>query len=124
MDDRDAIVETVKNYWEGWFDGDPERMRLALHPRLVKTGAGISGPDRLLTATMSADDMVGWTAEGEGVASKPDNPAYEIVVNDIYHPIASVTVHSGIFREYLLLALTPDGWRIVKALYTNVRGAE
>ena len=123
MDDRAAIVETVTNYWEGWFAGDPDRMRLALHPRLVKTGAGISGPDNLLTPAMSADQMVGWTRDGIGVAAKPDDPAYEIVVNDVYHPIASVTVHSGVYREYLLLGLTPEGWRIVKAFYTNVHAA-
>jgi hypothetical protein len=28
-------------------------------------------------------------------------------------------VHSAIFREYLHLVRTPDGWRILNALYTG-----
>ncbi|HEX5995475.1 MAG TPA: nuclear transport factor 2 family protein [Jiangellales bacterium] len=37
MDDKDAVVGTVKDYFEGWFDGDAERMERALHPALAAT---------------------------------------------------------------------------------------
>ena len=34
--DDDAIVRCALDYFEGWFDADPERMRRALHPELAK----------------------------------------------------------------------------------------
>lgn len=33
-----AIGRTVRDYYEGWFDGDAARMQRALHPELVKRG--------------------------------------------------------------------------------------
>ena len=34
--DEQAIEATVRDYFEGWFDGDAERMERALHPQLAK----------------------------------------------------------------------------------------
>jgi hypothetical protein len=36
--DRGAIVATMMDYFEGWFDGDAERMERALHADLDKCG--------------------------------------------------------------------------------------
>jgi hypothetical protein len=121
MDDEDAIVATVKDYWDGWFDGDAERMERALHPALAKTGVRVDASGLPITAAMTAEDMIGWTRDGDGVAEKPADPASEITINDIYHQIATVTVRSGIYREYLHLVKTPDGWKILNALYMRVR---
>jgi len=120
MDDRESIVATVRDYWQGWFEGDPERMTRALHPDLVKRGAATVGTPGKLTAVMTADDMIGWTRDGEGVATRPADPTYDITVNDVYDQIATVTVRSAIYREYLQLTKTTDGWRILNALYMNV----
>jgi hypothetical protein len=116
MDDRDAVVATVTDYWVGWFDGDPARMERALHPALAKTGVA---PDQISRA-MTAAEMVGWTRDGEGVAEKPSDFTYDIVVNDVYDRIATVTVHSAVYREYLHLVRDSDGWKIINALYTRV----
>jgi hypothetical protein len=121
MDDRDAIVATVRNYWEGWFDGEAERMERAVHPGLAKTGVVIDVSGPRVTGSMTAADMIKWTRAGEGVAEKPADTGFEITITDVYHEIATATVRSGIYREYLHLAKTPDGWRIVNALYTRIR---
>jgi hypothetical protein len=123
MGDQTAIVATVKDYWEGWFDGDVERMQRALHPALAKTGVGNAGSGQPAMERMTADDMIGWTRDGEGVARKPADSTYEVVINDSYDEIATVTVHSSIYREYLHLVRTPDGWKILNALYVRVRDA-
>jgi hypothetical protein len=119
VDDRQAVIEAVRDYWDGWFEGDPARMERALHPALSKRGVGLPGHE--VTAPMTAPDMVGWTREGEGVATRPADSGYDIAVNDLYHDIATVTVTSAIYREYLHLARTAEGWRILAATYTNVR---
>jgi hypothetical protein len=120
MDDRSAIVAVATDYWEGWFAGDAGRMERALHPTLAKTGHVVDASGRPLLDQMTADQMIGWTREGEGIARRPADFRYEIVVNDLYREIASVTVSSAIYREYLHLAKTAGQWRIVHALYTPV----
>ena len=40
--DAEAIVDTVLDYFEGWFDGDRARMERALHPELAKRRAARS----------------------------------------------------------------------------------
>ncbi len=119
MDDKNAVVATVSDYFEGWFDGDAARMRRALHPALAKTGVRLDS-GALHTASMTAEDMIRWTGEGEGVADKPAGFAIEVTVHEIYHQIATVTVHSTVYREYLHLAKTPEGWKILNALYMRV----
>ena len=44
----------------------------------------------------------------------------DITVNDVYDQIATLTVRSAIYREYLQLVKTAEGWRILNALYMNV----
>ena len=120
MDDKDAIVAAVRDYWEGWFDGDAERMRRALHPALTKTGVVVDVSGSRITEPMTAEAMVGWTRDGVGGAEKPADSAFEVTISDTYHQIATVTVHSAIYREYLHLVKTPDGWKILNALYQPV----
>ena len=118
--DRAAITQTALDYIEGFYDGNAERMTRALHPDLVKRGAATVGTPGKLTAVMTAEDMIGWTREGEGIATRPADPTYDIAVNDVYDQVATVTVRSAIYREYLQLVKTTDGWRILNALYMNV----
>src|SRR5688572_28796302 len=106
MDDKDAVVATVEDYFEGWFDVDVERMTRALHPALAKTGIALDPLGKQVTDSMTAEDMIGWTREGQGVASKPANFTFDVTVNDMYQQIATVTVHSTVYREYLHLAKT------------------
>ena len=119
MDDKDAVVATVRDYWDGWFTGDAERMERALHPDLTKTGVRVDASGARATESMTAPDMIGWTRDGEGVTDK--DFASDVTINDLYDGIATVTVHSGIYREYLHLVRTADGWKILNALYTRVR---
>jgi hypothetical protein len=123
-DDRD-IVAVVRDYYEGWYDGDAERMRRALHPGLAKRAplAAIQAirpdvegdPDSLDEDT--ANTMIDATARGVGTkrATSPEERAIDVVVEDVYGWIASVTIRSPIYHEYLHLAQTSDGWRIMNA---------
>lgn len=121
MDDREAVAATVRDYWEGWFDGDAVRMERAVHPGLTKTGVVTEVPSPRISGPMTADDMIKWTRAGEGVAEKSADAAYEVTIDDIYHEIATATVRSGIYREYLHLAKTSGGWKILNAIYMRVR---
>ena len=104
-----AIVATALDYFEGWFDGDAERLERALHPELVKRG-----PKRVV----GKEQMVAWTAEGGGKAEDPGpGRRIDVTVVDVHASIASAVVHSDVYREYLHLVHTDDGWKIVQALW-------
>ena len=61
--------------------------------------------------------MIGWTRDDEGKAERPEDLAIKVHVDDVYKQIATVTVHSAVYIEYLQLVQKPEGWRIVSALY-------
>ena len=123
--DRRAIERCVLDYFEGWFEADPERMRRALHPELAKRSFG-QRPDRApVLSTDTAAGMIEATAAGRGrIRAGGRSPLVEIV--DAGGGIATVVVRSEHYHEYLHLVETPDGWRIVNALWrwTDGRGPQ
>jgi len=115
-DDRPvpAIEATIRDYIEGWYEGDVTRMERALHPDLVKRAPlGRDGRGAELRA-VTRERMVALTREGGG--RSPGAP-YEIDVHDIYGPIASALVRSVEYLDYLQLVETTDGWKIVHILF-------
>jgi Putative lumazine-binding len=107
-----AIVNTARDYFEGWFDGDEARMERALHPDLVKRQAG----EELGITTK--DRMLALTIQGEGREDGVD-PKLDIDIEDVYGDIASVTVRSAVYHEYLQLVRTSEGWKIANALWQH-----
>jgi ketosteroid isomerase-like protein len=108
--DEDAVVATVRDYFEGWFDGDPVRMERALHKDLVKRRAG----DDLGVTTK--ERMLELTRRGDGKDDAADR-TLDIEVEDVYEDIASATVRSAVYHEYVQLVRTRDGWKIANALW-------
>jgi hypothetical protein len=118
-DVRQAIVAAALDYYEGWFDGEPERMEQALHPDLVKRSLATDG---MSLETISAREMVEATAKGIGLTRDPGKQARDIQihVDHVYEHIATVTVTSAIYVDYLQVARTRDGWKIVNVLWDRV----
>ena len=115
--DNEAIIATVMDYFEGWFDGSAERMERALHPNLDKRGVRLDKTGVLLSNSRTAPQMISWTRDGEGKAERPADLAIKVRVDDVYEQIATATVYSAVYIEYLQLVRTPEGWRIVNALW-------
>jgi hypothetical protein len=125
--DRQAIEAVVHDYFDSWFTGDAERMGRVLHPALAKraptaallaSGSKREGdPDSLEEDTR--DTMVEATAKGIGTtrARTADERAIEVDVIDVHPWIATALVRSPLYREYLHLVRTSDGWRIANALW-------
>jgi hypothetical protein len=113
-DTEAAVVATVLDYFDGWFDGDAARMERALHPGLAKRALEPDG--RSLDETPAAW-MVDATGRGVGRQRDPGDRQIEVTIADIHADIASATVRSAVYREYVHLARTADGWKIVNALW-------
>lgn len=107
---HDEVTATVLDYFEGWFEGDVTRMDRALHPELVKRS---SGPSLGVT---TKERMLELTAAGHGAEDKGDG-RIDVTVADVHEDIATVSVRGGIYREYLHLVRTSDGWKIANALW-------
>jgi ketosteroid isomerase-like protein len=106
----DAIERTVRDYFEAWFEGDVARMDRALHPDLVKRRSG----DDLGITTKAR--MVELTERGEGAEDAADG-RIDIRVDDVYGDMASVTVHTAVYHEYVHLVRTAEGWRVANTLW-------
>jgi hypothetical protein len=118
-EDIQAITEASRDYTEGWFTADEQRMRQALHPQLVKRTIWHDlqkdtwQPSNLLDAEM----MVGYTRDGGGSALPEAEKAFEIIILDVFRDIATVKVSSHPYMDYLHLIKINDRWLIINCLY-------
>jgi hypothetical protein len=112
--DAGPILETVRDYFEGWYDADVERMDRALHPELVKRWPGEEAGATLGITTK--ERMLELTAQGAGRDDGTDR-TLDIEIEDATEDTASVTVRSAVYHEYLHLVRTTDGWKIANALW-------
>jgi ketosteroid isomerase-like protein len=108
--ETEAVTQAVLDYFQGWFAGDVERLGRVLHPDMVKRRAG----EELGITTR--ERMLELAAQGEGAEDEKDGRV-EVTVGDVYKDIATATVHSATYREYLHLVRTQTGWRIANALW-------
>lgn len=121
-EDAAAIRACILDYFEGWFEGDADRMDRALHPGLAKHAFG---QDRTRSAALDVttkDEMVELTRRGRGRSRDVPDRAIRIDITAISGDIASATVHSAVYVELLLLVRTGDGWQIVGSLWRWATG--
>lgn len=116
MTDEEAVVAAALDYFQGWYDADLARMDSALHPGFVKRWVG--DPAGTLGATRTKDWLLELVRHGGGAEDRTDDPI-EVHVADVHHDIAAVVVRSREYCEYLHLARTPEGWRLVDAFWQD-----
>jgi len=111
--DRAAIRQAVLDYFEGWYEGDADRMARAVHPDLAKRSLA---EDRDRTTT--AQEMIDLTRNGVGRARAPAKPTPpDIRIDHVSGGMASVSAASGPYVEFLHLVKSADGWRIINVLW-------
>ena len=110
-----AIERCVRDYYEGWYSGDGERMARAVHPALAKRAFA---QDRARTPVIdetTADEMIAGAAAGAGRSRS--GTTLDIRVAEVGGGIASVNCFADHYVDLLHLIETPDGWRIINALW-------
>jgi hypothetical protein len=121
-DDAEAIRSCILDYFEGWFDGDADRMDRALHPGLAKHALGQDPDHSDVLDVTTRDEMVEATRQGRGRQRDLPDRAIRIDIASVSGDIASVIIHSAVYVEYALLARTSDGWRITSTLWRWATG--
>jgi hypothetical protein len=113
--DLGEVESIARDYIEGWYTGDVARMARALHDDLVKRMPVHEGsPETTRLLPVSKSRMLELTAEGGG--ENPD-AIFEIVIDDVSRDIATARVASPEYLDYLQLAKTSSGWKIVNVLF-------
>ena len=118
-EDIKAIIEVSRDYTEGWFTANEERVRRSLHPELVKRTIwyDLQNDTWQVGNTLTAEVMVGFTREGGGSALQEFEKAYEVCILDVFRDIATVKVYSYPYMDYLHLVKINGRWLIVNCLY-------
>jgi hypothetical protein len=123
VEDQAASMQASRDYVEGWYEADPERMARALHPDLVKRTVGFDEEEewRLLRPS-TAKMMVGFTREGGGSAVPEAERIYDISIQDTFRHIACVRALSPLYMDYLHLARFDERWLIVNVIWEMREG--
>ena len=111
--DHEAITAAALDYYEGWFDGDAARMERALHHDLAKRGLIGDGEGD----TDTARSMIDATAAGVGRRRDRTDRRIRIRIDHVHGDIATATVTSAVYVDYLHLVRVGSRWKIVNALW-------
>jgi putative lumazine-binding protein len=117
-EDEAAIRATIDDYYLGWYDGDGARIGRALHPDLAKRGWLLDRAGQRVIDVDTRATMVTFAAAGQGRRTDADQRRFVVEINDLHDDIAAAVVHAVPYVDYLHLVRTPDGWRILNALWS------
>lgn len=116
--DSAAIRRTALDYVEGWYEGDGDRMRRALHPQLARrvVKGAPDAPARL--EEQGAESLIRGAVRGWGTRTPAAERRGEIHILDGYEDMATVRADMRDCVDYLQLARWNGRWVIVNALQT------
>lgn len=116
--DSVAITQAALDYIEGWYEADAHRMARAVHPELVKRIVEEEPESgRTWISGQGATQLVTATARGGGADTPEEERRSEVTILDIFRDAASVRVDAHGWIDYLHLARTEGGWKIVNVLW-------
>lgn len=119
--DSAAIRATALDYIDGWYAGDAERMRRALHPALAKRIVYTNRAGRTVLDHTTADQLVAQTRERRGTRTPPERHRNDVSILDVYQRAASVRITAGEWVDYLHMAHVGGRWVIVNVLWELTR---
>ena len=115
--ERDAAIkQAALNYVEGWYTGDAERMRKALHPKLAKRWIKTLESGEVNLIEMTSEQLVESARKRKG-ETVPDGQKIEVIILDVYKKMAAVRVNSPWFVDYVHLANWNGEWLITNVLW-------
>ena len=111
-DDKAAIVQTLLDYAEGYYGGEPARMTRALSPYLSKRELRRTTPP--LLGEMNADTLIEYS---HGVKLAPAGRQLTTEVLDVGAETASARVFSAQFNDYVHLIKRNGAWQILNVFW-------
>lgn len=118
LKDQKEVKSKTLDYIEGWFEGNPDRMKSCLHPDLAKRNVYIHPKtDRSIVSFHSASTLVESTRMGNGKKYPKDKRNIKITILHMYRGIASVKITCLLMTEYLHLVKYNGEWAVINVLF-------
>ena len=122
MDDTSADLEAIEavalDYIDGYYTGDGDRMKRALHPELAKRIVAKdpkTGESRLIN--MDAKQLVEVTTAGGGQHYLTEQRLNDVEILDVYGDVASVKITAAEWIDYMHVARVDGEWKIINVLW-------
>ena len=115
--ERAAIEAAARDYIDGWYEGDAERIARGLHPDLAKRVVRTLPSGNQIVSSLSYHTMVEYTESGFGSKAKKPDQVNEVLILDVSPSTASVKTVSYEYIDYLHLAKIGGQWRIINVLW-------
>ena len=115
-----AIEAAVRDYIDGWYEGDAARMERALHSDLAKRAVRAMQGGIEILDTASASNMIAYTAAGFGKDKLPADYVNQVTIIEATERIAMVKTVSPDFVDYIHVAKIGGAWKIVNVLWEPV----
>ncbi|MBZ5552101.1 MAG: nuclear transport factor 2 family protein [Acidobacteriia bacterium] len=116
-DERLMVERIARDYFEGWYTADPERMARALHPDMVKRYVDALPGGRQVVHSATRDLMIEMTRAGGGAKVPAGDRNIAVQVLEVSGDIAVARASSSEYYEYLSLAKCNGKWVIVNILW-------
>ena len=121
--DREGVRKAGLNYVEGFYEGDPEKLKNALQPTMFKYGYGYDKKKGEFGkgGQMKFEEALGyakWVADNKKYP-KADAPK-KVEVLDVVNHIAAVKITAWWGIDYMLLSRKGDKWMIEQVLWSGI----
>ena len=118
--DDPAIRQVIKDYIEGYYSANPDRVKGALHSELAKRFVAKTKEGKQILKSETAAHMVELTASNDGPKYyKPGHQRLEIKIFEIDKDIASAKAVAEDWVDYIHLARIDGKWQIVNVIWTS-----
>lgn len=111
-----AIIKACNDYVGGFYYGDTNKIKLGVHPELVKRIIDKSRDFKI--SSMSRNELV-MAAAGRSGKPKQEDFKLDVMVFDIDHDIAlaKITTNKLSFFDYVQLAKINKEWKVINVLW-------
>ncbi len=113
---RAALVQAGMDYVDGFYAGSPERMAMALHPRLQKVMVQKLPNGREFFRYTTTDGLIEYSRAGMGRKPEAERKV-EVTVLEASGNIASLRVNSADFVDFVHVARINGEWKIVNVIW-------
>jgi len=111
-----AIKSTIKDFIEGWYEGNAQRMEASLHEEVISKIV-IPNKEGGRLGRFTAIRLVELTKNGGGTKVPKAKQRKEIKILEIYQNVATARVLAYDAMEFLHLAKWNGQWKIMNILF-------
>lgn len=116
--DSAAIRATARDYIDGWYSGDGERMERALHPHLAKRLVYIDAQGHSRLADLTALELIQSTRAGAGKIPR-DAWKDSVTILSVFGNDAVVRIDATTWVDFLQEVKWNGTWKIINVIWEN-----